>query len=97
MPEVAHLHYAWGGRLCLHPFNLGFCIALSRDSKIPNLKEFPPVALRQKQKALFKIAICVRTQRVRAKSRFKWKRALPAAPRVVEKTKHSPKRHASRE
>jgi len=27
--------------LCLHPFNLGFRIALTRDSKIPNLKTFP--------------------------------------------------------
>jgi len=33
-------HYAWGGRLCLHPFNLGFRIALSHDNEIPNLKEY---------------------------------------------------------
>jgi|GEM_PF-6237027 len=33
-------HYAWGGRLCLHPFNLGFSRALLRDNKIPNLKEW---------------------------------------------------------
>jgi len=41
-------HYAWGGRLCLHPFNVGFRIALSRDSEIPHLKRSPPVALRQR-------------------------------------------------
>jgi|GEM_PF-2679771 len=40
-------HYAWGGRLCLHPFNLGFRSALSRDTEIPNLKALRPVALRQ--------------------------------------------------
>jgi len=38
---VTDLHCAWGGRLCLHPFNLGFLIALSRESEIPNLKAFP--------------------------------------------------------
>jgi len=35
-------HYAWGGRLCLHPFNLGFRRALSHANEIPNLK-YPPV------------------------------------------------------
>jgi len=39
MEGVTDFHCAWGGRLCLHPFNLGFRIALSRDSEIPNLKE----------------------------------------------------------
>jgi len=37
---VTECHYAWGGRLCLHPFNLGFRIALSRDCEIPNLKAY---------------------------------------------------------
>gem|GEM_PF-4732624 len=39
MPHpMCFFHCAWGGRLCLHPFNLGFRIALSRDREIPNLK-----------------------------------------------------------
>jgi len=31
-------HYAWCGSVSLHPFNLGFLIALSLESEIPNLK-----------------------------------------------------------
>jgi|GEM_PF-1771118 len=46
----AFFHYAWCGRLCLHPFNLGFRIALSRDSENPNLKAYSAISLRQKQK-----------------------------------------------
>jgi len=31
-------HYAWGGRLCLHPFNLGIGPVASRRNQFPNLK-----------------------------------------------------------
>jgi len=57
MEALTECHYAWGGRLCLHPFNLGFRIALSRDSEIPNLKAFS-LCVAQEHKAYFKIAIC---------------------------------------
>jgi len=32
-PSSDFFHCAWGGRLCLHPFNLGFRLALSREAK----------------------------------------------------------------
>gem|GEM_PF-3200257 len=54
---VVFLHYAWDGRLCLHPFNLGFLIALSRDREIPNLKVYP-CRFATGTEGLFKIAIC---------------------------------------
>jgi len=44
--EITDLHYAWGGRLCLHPFNLGFLIALSRESEIPNFSQSRLAAVR---------------------------------------------------
>jgi len=59
-----------------------------RNNEIPNLKAYLCRVATETEGLIegsFKIAICVRTQRVRAESRFKWKRALPAAPRVVEK------------
>jgi|GEM_PF-6152572 len=33
MEAVTDRHYAWGGRLCLHPFNLGFRLALRATAK----------------------------------------------------------------
>jgi len=33
-------HYAWGGRLCLHPFNLGLGFVTSRQSRVLNFKAY---------------------------------------------------------
>jgi|GEM_PF-2642245 len=35
------LHYAWGGSVSLHPFNLGIGPVASRRGQFPNLKSLP--------------------------------------------------------
>jgi len=61
-------HYAWGGRLCLHPFNLGFRRALLRDNEIPNLKNVP---LSQRDRSLsIQIRDWAREQSIPSQSRI---------------------------
>jgi|GEM_PF-2167367 len=87
---TSFLHYAWGGRLCLHPFNLGTGPVASRRNQFPNLKLLLPVALRQSRKAHLKIAIGGRARSGQAKSRFKWQ--WRHACRLRLRTSHRPTR-----
>gem|GEM_PF-2800911 len=67
------------------PIQFGVSHRAIARQRNPKFEGISPVALRQKRKVLFKIAICVRTQSVRAKSRFKWQWRHATAPRAVVK------------
>ncbi|KXU35598.1 hypothetical protein AXK12_04935 [Cephaloticoccus capnophilus] len=47
MAALTECHYAWGGSVSLHPFNLGIGPVAKRRSQSPDLKSLLLVALRQ--------------------------------------------------